>query len=247
MSTYEVPVPQEQDFYADLGLTQPATPEAIKQAWFKLAKQFHPDKKAPGKAIDAVEFRKIRAAYNCLRDPAQRRAYDARYSTIRAQWDGYRYSTNRREALQRAAAERARLAPHFRARIVAEHRRLLERLRARRGEAEQRLREAAQRLNEGRVARERLARQNAEQQQQRAAAAEQTEAWNHRMSTGRTAGGPGHEQRRSRWVQTPLGQQQHSFRIDGQWYGWSSTTVFWMGWDGELDEEARNFFSDARQ
>jgi curved DNA-binding protein CbpA len=55
----EFPMPELPDYYADLGVSQDASPRNIKSAWFKLAKRNHPDKKAPGKIIDAEEFRKV--------------------------------------------------------------------------------------------------------------------------------------------------------------------------------------------
>jgi hypothetical protein len=44
---------------ADLGVSQYASTREIKAAWFKLAKRYHSGKKAPGKQIDAKEFRKV--------------------------------------------------------------------------------------------------------------------------------------------------------------------------------------------
>jgi len=50
--------PEVSDYYADLGLQQQASSRDIKLAFRRLAKKNHPDKIAPGKSIDAHEFRK---------------------------------------------------------------------------------------------------------------------------------------------------------------------------------------------
>jgi curved DNA-binding protein CbpA len=49
----------EPDYYSILGLSQAATPAQIRKAYYRLAKIHHPDKKAPGQHIDAVDFRKV--------------------------------------------------------------------------------------------------------------------------------------------------------------------------------------------
>ncbi len=54
-----LPEPPLPDCYADLELSQDASSREIKLAYFRLAKQYHPDKKAPGKKeVDADQFRK---------------------------------------------------------------------------------------------------------------------------------------------------------------------------------------------
>jgi DnaJ-class molecular chaperone len=51
--------PNKPDYYRDLGVSPDANATAIKKAFHKLAREHHPDKKAPGDTIDAVEFRKV--------------------------------------------------------------------------------------------------------------------------------------------------------------------------------------------
>jgi hypothetical protein len=58
MDPFDRTEPKISDYYADLGLPQQASLRDIKLAFFKLAKKHHPDKKAPGKSIDAQDFRK---------------------------------------------------------------------------------------------------------------------------------------------------------------------------------------------
>ncbi|KAI6081922.1 DnaJ domain-containing protein [Hypoxylon rubiginosum] len=82
--------PTVPDYYGDLGVSQQASPRDIRLAFHKLAKQHHPDKKAPGQTIDAHEFRKIHEAYEILRNKDKRDAYDVGYPDLRYRWQQYR-------------------------------------------------------------------------------------------------------------------------------------------------------------
>ncbi len=63
------------DFYATLGVARDASDDDIKKAYRKLAMQWHPDRN--GGAKDAEEkFKTITEAYDVLRDPQKRAAYD---------------------------------------------------------------------------------------------------------------------------------------------------------------------------
>ncbi len=69
----------ERDYYEVLGVSRTATAEEIKQAYRKLALQYHPDR---NKEPDAEErFKEINAAYQVLSDPEKRAMYD-RYGTV---------------------------------------------------------------------------------------------------------------------------------------------------------------------
>jgi molecular chaperone DnaJ len=65
----------EQDYYDLLGVPRGADPAAIKAAYRKLAKEYHPDRKNGCKESEA-HFKAISEAYDCLRDPQKRAAYD---------------------------------------------------------------------------------------------------------------------------------------------------------------------------
>src|SRR5437870_1737089 len=62
------------DYYQLLGVPRNATPDQIRSAYRKLAKQHHPD---TGEAPDGAErFKQISEAYEVLSDPERRQRYD---------------------------------------------------------------------------------------------------------------------------------------------------------------------------
>lgn len=64
----------KRDYYEVLGVPRNATQEEIKQAYRRLARQYHPD---VNKSPDAEEkFKEINEAYQVLSDPEKRRQYD---------------------------------------------------------------------------------------------------------------------------------------------------------------------------
>jgi curved DNA-binding protein len=62
------------DYYQTLGLPREATAEDIKRAYRKLARKYHPD---VSKEADAeAQFKEVGEAYEVLKDPEKRAAYD---------------------------------------------------------------------------------------------------------------------------------------------------------------------------
>jgi curved DNA-binding protein CbpA len=68
------------DHYAILGVPRNATPEEIKEAYRRLAKEYHPDKNPSPEAEE--RFKLINEAYQVLSDPAKRAEYDALYDAM---------------------------------------------------------------------------------------------------------------------------------------------------------------------
>jgi curved DNA-binding protein len=77
------------DYYATLGLEHHATPDAIKRAYRKLARKYHPDVSHEPDAEN--RFKAVAEAHEALIDPERRAAFDA-------QW---------RQQVRNASAERA--------------------------------------------------------------------------------------------------------------------------------------------
>ncbi|KAI8953106.1 DnaJ domain-containing protein [Xylaria longipes] len=93
--------PSTPDYYRDLGVTQTASLEAIRQAFKQLALATHPDKNL-GESNDAAGFRKAHEAYMFLSDPQKRANYDVFYLVLQRQWaEYYRW----REAAARSTEE----------------------------------------------------------------------------------------------------------------------------------------------
>lgn len=79
----------DRDYYAELGVPRNATADEIGAAFRKQAARYHPDRN-PGDRSAEEKFKRIAEAYNVLRDPKSRDAYD-RGGTAQVQADtGFR-------------------------------------------------------------------------------------------------------------------------------------------------------------
>ncbi|GMQ56348.1 DnaJ C-terminal domain-containing protein [Vallitalea sediminicola] len=63
-----------EDYYKTLGVSKEATDKDIQKAYRKLAHKYHPDSNTSKEAEE--KFKKINEAYNVLKDPEKKKAYD---------------------------------------------------------------------------------------------------------------------------------------------------------------------------
>lgn len=74
----------EHDFYQTLDVTPHASAKAIKQAYYKQAKHFHPDRNQSDDA--AEQFIQVKKAYEVLSNPVLRKRYDFEQRQARRQF-----------------------------------------------------------------------------------------------------------------------------------------------------------------
>ena len=80
---------QAKEYYKILGVSESATPEEIKRAYRKIARESHPDRN-PGYKAAEERFKEASEAYDILGDPAKKEKYDAlrKYGFDRAGFGG---------------------------------------------------------------------------------------------------------------------------------------------------------------
>ena len=66
---------EKRDYYEVLGLDRGATEEEVKKAYRRQAVKYHPDKN-PGDKSAEERFKEATEAYEVLKDPRKRQAYD---------------------------------------------------------------------------------------------------------------------------------------------------------------------------
>ena len=78
-----------QDHYGVLGVDRTARPKAIRDAYYALARRYHPDRFRSGPLVDLLTrfedfFALVTSAYNTLTDPARREEYDTQLASAKA-------------------------------------------------------------------------------------------------------------------------------------------------------------------
>lgn len=89
----------DRDFYDVLGVPRTASNHDIKEAYRRLAFEYHPDRNPSTEAEE--RFKDISEAYSVLSDPQKRTLYDALSSeNYEETWDDFRYRRQREAATQ---------------------------------------------------------------------------------------------------------------------------------------------------
>jgi DnaJ-class molecular chaperone len=85
--------PRQTELYEELGVSPQATTQEISKAFKELAREYHPDKKKGNEE----KFKKIKAAYEVLKDDKKRKEYDTGKKD-EPQWPGFHHTPTPRKA-----------------------------------------------------------------------------------------------------------------------------------------------------
>ncbi len=72
--TYWIKLMEYKDYYEVMGVSRTASPDDIKRSYRKLARKYHPDVSKEANAEE--KFKEVQEAYEVLKDPKKREAYD---------------------------------------------------------------------------------------------------------------------------------------------------------------------------
>lgn len=91
------------DHYQTLGLTPDATQKEIKQAYRRLAKEYHPDRSEDNNSHETIIA--INAAYEVLSNPTLRASYDRAFTQKRSRRNRYAQQQHRRQRQKQRYAD----------------------------------------------------------------------------------------------------------------------------------------------